>query len=78
MTKVDEITKLKNLPPLAQVGCGTCRFYVPHRILTLAGCEATSSYADGSWRNQCKGGQLWQPKPPPIPILIRFKRWLVG
>ena len=77
MKPVDEIGKLKTLPPLQQVGCGTCLFY--REDPTFSKCAATGgNWADRAWEHQCKRGALWQPKPPPIPVLIRFKRWLVG
>ena len=78
-----EVEKLKQLPPLDQHVCATCRFLVRSREGTLFNkCEALSCYAGTAFR-ECKGN-YWQavpPKPPPspkLPALVRFKRWLIG
>jgi hypothetical protein len=76
----DEISKLKNLPPLEQHVCGTCRFYKSGAFgtahLEWYACTAMSINAKDAWP-KCQG-QYWQQKPPFVPVLIRFKRWLVG
>lgn len=78
MSEADEIAKLKRLPPLQQVGCGTCLFYKKDSWSMLSRCNATGRLAHHAWQYQCKGGTLWQPNPLPVPILVRFKRWLIG
>ena len=29
-------------------------------------------------KHKCNHGELWEPIPPPVPAITRFKRWLVG
>lgn len=77
----DHIEQLKRLPPLQFPVCSTCAHYRDRGAPAhISDCLATSTYADWSWARPglCGGGKLWEPKPLPVPILVRFKRWLVG
>ena len=74
----EAVDKLKSLPPLTQQVCGSCVFFDYKNSAYFSICRATSNLAVDSWERQCKRGQLWQPKPPFVPVLVRFKRWLVG
>lgn len=59
--------------------CSTCRHFRPDGFSAiLGGCAATSTYAAYARRGECGGGRLWEAKPAPVPVLVRFKRWLVG
>jgi hypothetical protein len=73
-----EIVRFESLSKPRKVGCGTCLFYKEDSVFPLSRCKATSQYADYAWEDQCKQGTLWQAIPAPVPILIRFKRWLIG
>lgn len=59
--------------------CSTCRHFRPdHDIVRWSDCLATSKYADVAREEECLNGALWEPIPEPVPVLIRFKRWLIG
>ena len=75
----DIVDKLKSPPPPMMVpGCTTCR-HLGHRPYSdYLYCDALGGlYADRAYENRCKGN-LWEPHPPPVPVLVRFKRWLIG
>lgn len=58
--------------------CGTCRFYKYDRdIPSLSFCKAVSTYACNAYTHQCHG-DYWQAIPPPVPVITKFKRWLIG
>jgi hypothetical protein len=74
------IDKLKSgEPPLAVPSCASCRHLTD--TYGSAGywrCGALGGiYADWAYHRSCKGAH-WEPRPPPVPILVRFKRWLIG
>lgn len=73
----DAIDKLKSPPPAMMVpGCTTCRHSrMMHSTLY---CFAIGGvFASQAYELRCKGN-MWEPPPPAIPALVRFKRWLVG
>jgi hypothetical protein len=77
----DIIEQLKKLPPLKQQVCGSCEFYKPSakgnpNYISSSGCTALSDYAKYAWE-RCQG-RYWQPKPLPVSLLVRFKRYLIG
>jgi hypothetical protein len=61
--------------------CNTCR-HRPRIFASLAICKATGGYVDFERAYDQKAcgpsGRLWEPMPPPVPVLTRFKRWLIG
>jgi hypothetical protein len=77
---IDQVEKLKQLPPLIQQVCGSCRYYRRYRGYKDSPlwneCQAFSELAKFAWP-RCRG-HYWEPIPPPVPVLVRFKRWLVG
>lgn len=76
MTPQTEIDKLKSLPPLTQQVCATCEFLnrEPERIYREPVCRANETIARWTYEHRCQG-QMWAPR---LPVLVRFKRWLVG
>lgn len=73
-TKLNEIDRLKALPPLTQHVCGNCAFYQPHPgIVEWSGCRALNIKANVAWQ-RCQAG-MWQERRS---VLARFKRWLFG
>lgn len=77
MTNVVRLIVSQSAVPVR--GCGTCRSFVRRELGPPAdGCEATGGYASNARKGACLNGQLWEPLPAHVPILIRFKRWLVG
>ncbi len=77
----DIIDKLKSPPPPVMVpGCSTCRhLWGKHivtpgylRCLAFGGNDAREVYI-----KLCNGDR-WEPKPSPVPVFTRLKRWLVG
>ena len=79
----DAIDKLKQPPPPMMVpGCSTCRHLQRDGSLSRDAywwrCGVVGGhYTRDIYHTRCKG-DLWEPKPPPVPVLVRFKRWLVG
>jgi hypothetical protein len=73
----DAIDRLKSDPPPMLVPCcTTCRHF--KRREYRSDCDAVGGqYATIAYRYDCKG-VLWEPVPPPVPLLVRIKRWLVG
>jgi hypothetical protein len=61
-------------------GCGNCLFYEEDRSnASWSKCRAIpGEYARDARRKECDHGRLWEPMPPPVPVLVRFKRWLIG
>ena len=57
-------------------GCGTCRFH--KRWGVLDDCLAVGTLCATARIYECRDGRLWEPKPTPVPVLVRFKRWLIG
>lgn len=59
---------------VAKVIAGAWVFYEDPYIWK---CGALAGhYTSSAWRH-CRGDR-WEPNPPPVPILVRFKRWLIG
>jgi hypothetical protein len=74
------IDKLKSgQPSLTVPGCDTCRHLEDkYRGASWWRCGALGGiYADAAWFRVCKG-ERWEPAPPHVPVLVRFKRWLIG
>lgn len=67
-TIIDKLNK-----PLIQQVCPTCDFL---KNKYLRNCAVFDEAAFIAWK-KCQG-KYWSPIPPHVPILIRFKRWLIG
>jgi len=61
--------------PLIQQVCPTCEF-LSTKYSAIRNCAVLDEAAFIAWR-KCQG-KYWSPIPPHVPILIRFKRWLIG
>jgi len=71
---LDEIEKLKRLPPMTQQVCGSCKFYISRPGYSTGGfCEAVGgTWASDAWK-QCQGHLWWQPK---LTLRQRIRTWL--
>jgi hypothetical protein len=59
--------------------CMTCRYVkIERHGDQFNKCRAVSGYADSARSGECNHGELWEAKPPVIPVVVRLKRWLVG
>lgn len=60
--------------------CETCRYFKRDSsdVTGWHECAATSQKAYFARTDECNGGEMWEAKPPPIPAIIRLKRWLIG
>lgn len=74
----DALDKLKSPPPPMMVpGCSTCR-HRRGRDVCFWRCGAIGGhYTVHVYHTRCNG-DMWEPLPPPVPALIRLKRWLIG
>lgn len=77
MTVVRLATSQERKPTRA---CETCRYFKPDnwQITSLNECSAVSQKAGWARENECGGGDMWEVRLPSVPLLIRFKRWLIG
>ena len=78
MTNVVRIATSNSNP--VKRACGTCKHVVRPQSI-LPDCSATGRHimTERHGGHVCgPEGKLWEPVPHPIPILIRFKRWLIG
>jgi hypothetical protein len=55
--------------------CSTCRYQYDDWGMRCGAVEMMCTMARLS---ECNGGTMWEPKPPSISALRRFKIWLVG
>ena len=79
------IDKLKEPPPPMMVpGCSTCRHLQNKEKANASlywncgaqgGRPTAPAYGD-AW-GKCQG-TYWEPMPPHVPVLVRFKQWLIG
>jgi hypothetical protein len=66
-------------PPKLVRACTTCR----HRqkdswSAAFDKCMAVGTYVSTAREGECDHGTMWEPIPPPVPLLERLHRWLVG
>lgn len=76
----DNVVRLENSNERLPVkACGSCRHYrIDSWGASSADCVAASRHAATARIDECRDGRLWEPKLPPVPVLVRFKRWLIG
>lgn len=55
--------------------CSTCRYQFDDFGMR---CGAVAMMCVSARLTECKEGEMWEPKPPRVPVLIRLKTWLIG